>query len=83
MLRSGKIHQSKYVAIVQHGDKVLANVGLVRLTPEEMEHKLLQLYNSSKTNIVPAWEDWRMVIDGKEYHPKYKTRMQWEAAFRK
>jgi hypothetical protein len=67
LLEKKAIGQATYVAIIQHGDKVLASAGLKRLP----------VYYGP----VAAWEDWRLVIGRKKYPPLYKTYQDWEKAF--
>lgn len=69
MLEAGDIHQSKFVAIIQHGDRVLTRAGLAGKIREE--------YSGPEAD----WEDWRLVVEGKEYLPKFKTFAQWRKAF--
>lgn len=66
LLETGKVHHAKYAAIIQHGDKVLREAGLIRET-----------YNGPTAD----WEDWRLVIDGAEYEPLYKSFEDWRREF--
>jgi hypothetical protein len=68
LLERGEIHHAKYAAIIQHRDKVLFDAGLVRPEP----------YSGP----VAAWEDWRMVLDGKEYPSLWRSFEHWEQAHR-
>lgn len=70
LLRQGKISQGKFVAIVQHGDKVLRDASLS--LPRELEP-----YNGD----FAPWSSWRLILNGKLYPPKFKTYSQWDAAF--
>lgn len=70
LLTQGKIHQAKYVNIITHGDKVLAEAGLKKLSLQE---RIVAL----STAKMARWEDWRLIIDGKEYPPKYKSYQAW------
>ena len=65
LLEQGKIHHAKYVAIIKHGDAVLARHSLTR---ERHEGPMAE------------WRDWRLVVDGKEYPPVYGSVGEWEAA---
>lgn len=63
LLEQGRITQQRYVSIIQHGDRVLAQAGLVK--PKLYEGPMAE------------WADWRLVIDGKEYEPRFKTPLEW------
>jgi hypothetical protein len=67
LLEKGEIHQAKFVVILQHGDRVLREVGLVRNPPYD--------------GPFAEWSDWRLVIDGREYPPKFKTFEAWQKHF--
>lgn len=64
LLDSGRIHQSKYVAIIQHGDRVTC--GLDRPEPPE--------------GIIAPWSRWRLVIGRKTYKPIYANEEEWYKA---
>jgi len=66
LLDKGEISHQKYVAIIQHGDSVLAQAGLSRLPPYPGPFAL--------------WKDWRLVLFGKKYKPLYKSLEEWEKA---
>lgn len=58
LLESGRIHQAKYVAIIQHGDAVLKKHGLKR---EKYEGPMAD------------WGDWRLIVEGREYMPSFRS----------
>ena len=66
LLDEGKVSQAKYAAIIQHGDRVLQEAGLTK-----------------EVDVGPTvdWADWRLVLNGREHPPKYKTLEQWNKAF--
>jgi hypothetical protein len=68
LLEQNEISIKKYVAIQQHGDAVLEQAGLSKPP----------VYNGP----FAPWEDWRLVLDGKEYGPKYKNEKEWENGVR-
>jgi hypothetical protein len=71
LLQKGKITYAKYAAIIQHGERVLRksksklaeNVGSAELrrsrgnVPQDLQDK------------IAAWDDWRLVVNGKKYKP--------------
>lgn len=67
LLRQGKIHHAKFVAIHQHGDRILEEHGLT--VPPEY------------TGPFADWEDWRLILEGKQYPPKYKSIKEWATAY--
>lgn len=77
LLKKGQIHQQKFVAIIQHGDRVLASAGLKRKTRDERE---AEYTNGILMNTVAPWKEWRLIIDGAEYMPKFRTPQQWQKA---
>lgn len=62
LLQTGKISRMKYDIIVIHGSKILE------------KHNLKKREYTGK---LPAWNDWRLVIDNKEYAPLYKSYAEW------
>lgn len=77
LLHKEEIHHQKFVAIIQHGDRVLASVGLKRKPREKRE---AEYTDGLLMNTVAAWKDWRLVIDNLEYMPKFRTAQQWKKA---
>ena len=67
LLEKGEIHQAKYVAVLQHGDRVLREAGLRRPTPYD--------------GPCAEWGRWRLVLEGKEYPPKFETFEAWQKYF--
>lgn len=67
LLEKGKISHSKFSAIIRHGDDVLRRANLQ--PPNQ--------YNGPVAN----WSNWRLVIDNKEYPPKFVTKAQHQKAF--
>lgn len=66
LLDQGKIHHAKFVAIHQHGDEVLRKAGLERKP----------VYSGPTAE----WQDWRLILDGKEYKPVYRNFDEWKKA---
>ena len=73
--------------ILDHGFRILAEAGLpafsftVHLAHELGidTHGVVQA--ATPDGETPAWEDWRLVWDGVEYPPKYKTYEEWKERF--
>lgn len=63
LLNAGKIHHAKYTSIIQHGDSILAKSKLTKPIP----------YSGPFAD----WKDWRLVVNGNEYPPLYKTFEEW------
>ncbi len=76
LLEKGLLHQSKYVAIIQHGDRVLQDAGLKRLAYDERAQQIMLLELEGK---IAPWSKWRLVIGRKVYPPKFKTLEEWQA----
>lgn len=67
LLAGGEIHHAKFAEIIHQGDRVLREAGLK--LPEEYMGPMAE------------WADWRLVVDGTEYLPKYKSFEYWRKAF--
>jgi len=67
MLDSGEITQAKFTDVTLHGDRVLREVKLRRVEP----------YGGP----FAEWKSWRLVIDGKEYKPVFKSYEAWLKKF--
>lgn len=67
LLETGKVHHAKYAAIIQHGDRILNAANLIR--PRPLPY----------AGILPSWDSWRLVIDGKEYPGLFKSEAEWYA----
>ena len=78
MLDQGKLHHSKYVSIIQHGEEVLARAGLVRPSHAEREAEVERLVINGK---VAAWQDWRLQIGRKSFKPLYSSEEEWRKAY--
>lgn len=59
----GEITLERYEAIIAHGQAVLKEAGLV---------KSRRIFGK-----VAKWEDWRLVLFGKEYPPIFKNYEEW------
>ena len=66
LLEKGEIHHAKYAAIMQHKDSVLARAGLV--------------CKAGYSGPTADWPDWRLVLDGAEYPPLWRSFDDWRKA---
>ena len=67
LLDRHKITQQRFVAIVQHGERVLSLAGLEKPKP----------YNGP----VAEWSRWRLVLNRKMYKPRFKSLEAWAKHF--
>lgn len=74
LLEQGKLHQSKFIAIIQHGDRVLSDAGLERQHYKAREDHIRKMLVDNK---MAPWGSWRLVVEGAEYPPLYKTYQEW------
>lgn len=65
--RQHKISLQTFAAIINYGDKVLKDAGL----------KPLPVYKGKCAD----WPAWRLVINGKEYGPAFKSEREWSSAY--
>lgn len=81
--------RDEVIDILEHGFEILHKHGLsaFAFTIHFAEELGANTYgvnaNIAPDGEVPAWEDWRLVWDGVEYPPKYKSYEQWRARFAK
>jgi hypothetical protein len=68
MVDRGDMSQSKYIQIINHGMAVLKQAGLA---------KARQARHNHPSHV--EWQDWRMVVDGKEYGPSSPSFEAWLA----
>lgn len=80
LLETRQIPQSKYRKIIQHGDRVLRAVGLIR--PRHTTRVRQQRTLESQGRMAP-WHEWRLILFGKEYPPLYKTEEEWKEAYQR
>lgn len=78
LLMQGKISHVKYVAILQHGDRVLKAADIFRLPHDLREQQIIHMQLAGE---LAPWHKWRLVVNGKKYPPKYKSLEQWQKAF--
>lgn len=73
LLEQGKLHHSKYVTIIQHGDLVLSQAGLAR---ESLAVRDESIMNGK----LAEWGSWRLRIGRNLYKPKFKSLEEWMEA---
>lgn len=79
--------EEEVIEILEHGFKVLADnelsafYGTLHLAHELDANTYGVLASTLPDGETPAWEDWRLVWEGKEYPPKYKTYEAWKARY--
>lgn len=67
LLNKGEIDQAKFTRVTLHGNRVLQEAGLRRQDPYE--------------GPIAEWKKWRMVVNGKEYRPVFKSYDAWKKKF--
>lgn len=81
--------EEEVIEILEHGFKILSKHGLAAFpfTLNFAEHIGAETYgvlpDIRPDGETPAWGDWRLVWEGKEYPPKYKTYEEWRKRFAK
>lgn len=80
LLEKGEIHQAKYVAILQHGDRILATAGLGRASQAQRDAIIEETVRNGG---MAEWGKWRLVIGRKHYPPKFKSVVEWESEMSK
>lgn len=77
LVRQGKMPQGKYISVIQHGNRVLADANLQRKTHAEREADIARKIQMGE---MAEWDTWRLILFDKEYPPIYSTHEEWEAA---
>ena len=67
-LEKGELKPRVYKMIQLHGDTILREAGLRRIRYQ---------------GPIAPWEQWRLVLDGVEYPPLYRSLKEWDAHFNK
>lgn len=68
LLEKGDISHQKFAAIVRHGDSIIKQSGLVKPLPYD--------------GPFAEWSEWRLLVNGQEFSPLYKSLTEWEKVFR-
>jgi hypothetical protein len=75
LLDKGMLHHSKYIIIIQHGDRILRAAGLEKKSHLERE---LEFIDRERQGKVAEWSRWRLRIGRKLYPPIFKSMKEWE-----
>ena len=67
LLDRNQITQQRYVAVIQHGERVLAKAGLVK--PKQYDGPMAE------------WGKWRLVVGRRMFRPKFKSLEEWVKHF--
>lgn len=79
--------EQEVIDILEHGFKILSKHGLtafpftIRFAEQLGAETYGVMPSLTPDGEVPAWEDWRLVWDGVEYPPLYKTYEAWRKKF--
>lgn len=63
MRRKGEVTDEEYQATMTHGTSILKRASLTRPAPYE--------------GFIADWKDWRLVVNGVEYPPKFRSYEEW------
>jgi len=63
LLKKREITHNKFSAVIQHGDQVISEAGLQPTPPYKGK--------------MPKWADWRLVLLGIEYEPRFSSQKEW------
>ncbi len=70
---------ARFADVLIHGDRILAAAKLRRLTATEREEAFTDMLING---LVAPWVDWRLIVNGEEYEPKFKTEYAWRKAMK-
>lgn len=73
LVEQGKMHMGRFVAVIQHGDQVLADAGL---PPRAL------VANAGAAGCKVQWKDWRLVIGTRKFAPLYESLEEYQRALR-
>ncbi len=79
LLAKQKITHAKYKAIIQHGDQVLSMANLKRKPYEDRE---MDASSKILSNESASWSQWRLIVNGKQFPPKFKSEYALRKAFK-
>lgn len=87
MIMGKEKSEDEVTDILEHGFEVLSRHGLsafpftLKLAEEIGAETYGVLPSIQPDGEVPAWEDWRLIWEGQEYPPKYKTYEEWKRRY--
>lgn len=64
LLQKGQITRGHYVSVMQHGDRLLAEVGLKKPSHSERDAVIMRDIQEGR---VASWGNWRLVVDTTKY----------------
>lgn len=79
--------EEEVIEILEHGFRILSEAELrcfyftLHLAHELGAETYDVVQADTPDGETPAWEDWRLVWEGVEYPPKYKTYEEWKARY--
>jgi hypothetical protein len=68
LVNAGKMEPEKRAKILIYGDVILRQAGLTRTTWPDIH---------------AGWGKWHLLLDGKKYYGKFKSKAEWERFYRK
>ena len=66
-----------FTSVIQHGDKVLSTAGMKKKNKIKRDDEINLMIKQGK---IPPWEEWRLILNGEEHPPKFKTIEEWKEA---
>lgn len=78
LLDRKELHHHKYAAILKHGERVLREAGLERLSHLERERLYAEAEAEGK---IAEWSKWRLCIGRRRYKPVHKSYEAWLTHF--
>lgn len=67
LVEQSKLPEWKYKEVLSRGERILREAGLT--------------YQPPCSGPIADWADWRLIVDDKEYPPKYATPEDWQKEF--
>lgn len=80
LLQTQSISSSHFAQIIQHGEKILREANLKRLPRIQREKNLKKMMEDGK---MAAWEQWKLVVQGKEFYSKFSSLEEYRKHFKK
>lgn len=74
LLDAGKLHHSKYAAILQHGDRILREAGLSKAHRIDRDEAMKKMILNGE---VADWSKWHLVIGRTRYKGLFDSLQEW------